>query len=134
MLYATRNTEGKISGITDTPSSSAEAINKDHPDVRDFFSTHYDDFSPDSFLDESDIAIARILDDLVDLLVVSGGIEIRTAARAMAGGGLGDLIRIRDLNDKRHQFDAVIVGPGRVRIGAPRRDVSLMRVADGGVR
>ncbi|MFT5705819.1 MAG: hypothetical protein ACI9ES_000088 [Oceanospirillaceae bacterium] len=69
MLYATRNIEGKISGITDTPSSSAEAIDKNHPDVREFFSTHYDNFSPDSFLDESDIAIARILDDLVDLLV-----------------------------------------------------------------
>ncbi|MEH6446112.1 MAG: hypothetical protein V7784_19635 [Oceanospirillaceae bacterium] len=69
MLYATRNTEGKISGITDTPSSSAEAIDKNHPDVRGFFSTHYEHFSPDSFLDESDIAVARILDDLVDLLV-----------------------------------------------------------------
>ncbi len=69
MLYATRNSEGKISGITDIPSSSAEAIDKNHPDVREFFSTHYEDFSPDSFLDDSDIAIARILDDLVDLLV-----------------------------------------------------------------
>jgi hypothetical protein len=69
MLYATRNSEGKISGITDIPSSSAEAIDKNHPDVREFFSSHYEDFSPDSFLDESDIAIARILDDLVDLLV-----------------------------------------------------------------
>ncbi len=69
MLYATRNLEGKISGITDIPSSSAEAIDKNHPDVREFFSSHYEDFSPDSFLDESDIAVARILDDLVDLLV-----------------------------------------------------------------
>lgn len=69
MLYATRNSEGKITGITDIPSDSAEAIDKNHPDVKEFFSTHYDDFSPDSFLDESDIGIARILDDLVDLLV-----------------------------------------------------------------
>lgn len=69
MLYATRNSEGKISGITDIPSSTAEAIDKNHPDVREFFSTHYEDFSPDSFLDESDVAVTRILDDLVDLLV-----------------------------------------------------------------
>ncbi|EPJ44553.1 MAG: hypothetical protein OFPII_34260 [Osedax symbiont Rs1] len=69
MLYATRNTEGKIIGISDVPSSTAEAIDKTHPDVRAFFSAHNADFSPDSFLDESDITIARILDDLVDLLV-----------------------------------------------------------------
>ncbi len=69
MLYATRNTEGRIIGISDAPSSTAEAIDNNHPDVRAFFSAHNKDFSPDSYLDESDIAIARILDDLVDLLV-----------------------------------------------------------------
>ncbi|MCJ8339988.1 MAG: hypothetical protein MJK10_16100 [Pseudomonadales bacterium] len=69
MLYASRNPEGKIIGISDTPSSSAEAIDNNHPDVRAFFSLHNKDFTPDSFLDQSDLAIARILDDLVDLLV-----------------------------------------------------------------
>jgi len=69
MLYATRNAEGKITGISDAPSSSSEAIENSHPDVREFFSTHNKEFSPDSFLDESDSGIARILDDLVDLLV-----------------------------------------------------------------
>ena len=69
MLYATRNTDGKITGITDTPSADAEAIDQNHQDVKEFFSFHDDDFTPDSFFDESDIAIARILDDLVDLLV-----------------------------------------------------------------
>jgi hypothetical protein len=69
MLYATRNTQGKITGITDTPSADAEAIDKNHQDVKEFFSLHDDDFTADSFFDESDIAIARILDDLVDLLV-----------------------------------------------------------------
>ncbi|NQZ31264.1 MAG: hypothetical protein HRU06_08295 [Oceanospirillaceae bacterium] len=69
MLYASRNVEGKIISISDAPSSSSEAIDNNHPDVRKFFSTHNEDFSPDSFLDDSDVKIARILDDLVDLLV-----------------------------------------------------------------
>ena len=76
--------------------------------------------------------------DLVDLFVRTGAVEIRSSGRAMAGGGLGDLIRVRDLNHKRHEFDAVIVGPGRVRIGAPRGgflrgNVRPVRMADGGV-
>jgi len=69
MLYATRNAEGKITGISDAPSDSSEAIDNRHSDVREFFSRYNEDFTPDSFLDESDSGIARILDDLVDLLV-----------------------------------------------------------------
>jgi hypothetical protein len=69
MLYATRNSEGKVVSVSDNASNSAEAIDINHPDIREFFSMHNEDFSPDSFLDESDITIARILDDLVDLLV-----------------------------------------------------------------
>ena len=69
MLYAIRNQEGKITAISDASSGSSEAIDNNHPDVREFFSTHNENFSPDSFLDESDIGIARILDDLVELLV-----------------------------------------------------------------
>lgn len=69
MLYASRNPEGKIISISDAPSSSSKAIDNNHPDVRKFFSTHNEDFSPDSYLDDSDVKIARILDDLVDLLV-----------------------------------------------------------------
>ena len=69
MLYATRNSDGKVISVSDAPSNSAEAIDINHPDVRDFFSMHNKDFTPDSFLDESDIGIARILDDLVNLLV-----------------------------------------------------------------
>jgi flagella basal body P-ring formation protein FlgA len=77
--------------------------------------------------------------ELVDLFAQTGAVEIRTSARAMAGGGLGDVIRVRDLNHKRHEFDAVIVGPGRVRIGGLRGGMSQggvepVRVADGGVR
>ncbi|MGB1239078.1 MAG: hypothetical protein ACPG4U_12755, partial [Pseudomonadales bacterium] len=69
MLYATRNAEGRIIGISDAYSESAEAIDIDHPEVRDFLAIQHEDFNPDSYLGESDIAIARILDDLVDLLV-----------------------------------------------------------------
>jgi len=72
--------------------------------------------------------------DLVDLFARTGAVEIRTSARAMGGGGLGDLIRVRDLNHKRQEFDAVIVGPGRVRIGGRRSGVPYARVVDGGIR
>jgi len=69
MLYATRNTEGNIIGISDAPSDSAEPIANDHKDVKAYFSRHYNDFTPDAFLDSSDSGTTRILDDLVDLLV-----------------------------------------------------------------
>ncbi|MEM5530161.1 hypothetical protein WN093_15170 [Gammaproteobacteria bacterium AS21] len=69
MLYATRNTEGNIIGISDVPSDSAEPIANNHVDVKAYFSRHYNDFTPDDFLEDSDSGTTRILDDLVDLLV-----------------------------------------------------------------
>jgi hypothetical protein len=69
MLYATRNTEGNIIGISDVPSNAAEPIAHNHVDVKAYFSRHYNDFTPDDFLEDSDSGTTRILDDLVDLLV-----------------------------------------------------------------
>lgn len=69
MLYAKRNTQGQITSITSTPSDDTEAIDNNDHELKKFFSLHNDDFTPDSFLNNSDIGNVRILDDLVDLLV-----------------------------------------------------------------
>lgn len=69
MLYAKRNADGRIIGLSDTFSEEADVVDINHPEVKDFLSIHNDDFKPNNYLDESDLAVARILDDLVDLLV-----------------------------------------------------------------
>jgi hypothetical protein len=69
MLYAIRNEQGKITSLSETFQEGAEAVDLSHPDVRSFLSVKEDSFSPDTYLDQSDIAIARIVEDLIELLV-----------------------------------------------------------------
>ncbi len=69
MLYAIRNEQGKITSLSETFQEGAEAVDLSHPDVRSFLSFKEDSFSPDTYLDQSDIAIARIVEDLIELLV-----------------------------------------------------------------
>jgi len=69
MLYAIRNEQGKITSLSETFQEGAEAVDLSHPDVRSFLSLKEDSFSPDAYLDQSDIAIARIVEDLIELLV-----------------------------------------------------------------
>ena len=69
MLYALRNNEGRITGLSETNQEGAEAVDLNNADVRAFLSVGDDTFTPDSYLDQSDIGIARIVEDLIELLV-----------------------------------------------------------------
>jgi len=84
MLYATRHAEGRIVGLSDAPSANAEPVDIKNPEVLQFLSVKEENFVPDAYLDESDIGIARILEDLIELLVRKNQIlftELPTAAQ-----------------------------------------------------
>jgi len=55
--------------------------------------------------------------ELVRLTSVVGSVQVTTAARAVADGVLGDVIQVRAADDKRVEFDGVVIGPGEVQIG-----------------
>ncbi len=69
MLYVVRNSEGRIIGLSETFQDGAEPADLKNPEVLSFLSSNDDDFDPDQYLDRSDIAIARIVEDLIELLV-----------------------------------------------------------------
>lgn len=69
MLYVVRNAEGRIIGLSETHQDGAEPADLKNPEVLSFLSSNDDDFNPDQYLDRSDIAIARIVEDLIELLV-----------------------------------------------------------------
>lgn len=54
---------------------------------------------------------------LVTLSSVVRGVRVVTTGKAAQEGRLGDVIRIRSVDNKRVEFDAVVVGPGQVQIG-----------------
>lgn len=69
MLYLIRNAEGRITGLTDTLQPNAEAADLESPEVIGFLSNNRQAFDPDQYLDQSDNAISRIVEDLIELLV-----------------------------------------------------------------
>ncbi len=54
---------------------------------------------------------------LVRLTSVAGGVSVVTAAKASESGHLGETIAVRSVENKRVEFPATVVGPGRVQIG-----------------
>ncbi len=68
---------------------------------------------------------------LVTLTSVSGSIRVVTTAKAMQNGLLGDVIRVRALDRKRVELEAVVLGPGEVRVGQSTTDRSIATVAQG---
>ena len=55
---------------------------------------------------------------LVTLNSCAGAVRVVTTAKAGADGRRGDVIKVRSVDDKRAEFDAVVVGPGEVRLGS----------------
>jgi flagella basal body P-ring formation protein FlgA len=55
----------------------------------------------------------------VTLTSVVGSVRVVTAAKALREGLLGETITVRDVDKGRVEFDAVVIGPGAVRIGPP---------------
>ena len=54
---------------------------------------------------------------VVEVISTAGRIEIRSAAKALGGGALGDVIELRSGPRRGSSITGIIVGPGRVRIG-----------------
>lgn len=69
MLYAIRNQEGQITSLTDRQAPGAQAINSTDPEVLAFLSLDEAAVTGNDFLEESDLAIVRILEDLIDTLI-----------------------------------------------------------------
>ncbi|WP_415881864.1 hypothetical protein ACMXYX_12195 [Neptuniibacter sp. QD72_48] len=69
MLYAIRNEEGRIISLSETPQAGAEAVDIKNKEVMDFLSINDEEFSAEEFLQQSDMAVARIFEDLVDVLI-----------------------------------------------------------------
>lgn len=67
---------------------------------------------------------------LVTLESIAGAVRVVTTAKATRDGLLGEMIKVRATDNKRIEFDAVVVGPGRVQIGG--RPVTALRIAMGG--
>ena len=55
---------------------------------------------------------------LVTLTSEVGGIKVTTTAKAAEAGLLGEVITVRAVDNKRVEFDGVVIGPGAVRIGS----------------
>jgi flagella basal body P-ring formation protein FlgA len=69
---------------------------------------------------------------LVTLTSVSGSVRVVTTAKAMQNGLLGDVIRVRSLNRDRVELEAVVLGPGEVRVGRSTTHKSNTTIARGG--
>lgn len=69
MLYAIRNEEGRIVSLSETPQAGAETVDMKNKEVMDFLSINDEEFSAEEFLQQSDMAVARIFEDLVDVLI-----------------------------------------------------------------
>jgi hypothetical protein len=69
MLYAIRNTEGRIISLSETPQSGAEVVDIKNKEVLDFLSMNDEEFSAEEFLEQSDTSVARIFEDLIDVLI-----------------------------------------------------------------
>ena len=71
--------------------------------------------------------------ELVTIASAVGGVRVVTTAKAAGTGVLGDVVRIRSLNNKHVEYDAIVVGPGRVEVaeGRPARATGRMAMRAG---
>ena len=70
--------------------------------------------------------------ELVTLTSVAGGVRIVTTARAAESGHLHEVIRVQSQDRRRVEFDAVVVGLGKVQIGGGPTGMDPSAVARGG--
>ncbi len=69
MLYAIRDNDGNITSISHTKIDNSELVDIKNAEVQAFLSITPETFAPDNYLDQSDISIARIVEDLIELMV-----------------------------------------------------------------
>ncbi len=68
---------------------------------------------------------------LVTLTSELGGIKVTTTAKAAETGLLGEVITVRAVDNKRVEFDGVVIGPGAVRIGLGSMGAGNTRIVMG---
>lgn len=74
---------------------------------------------PGTVIQNDDLEVVPLVTrgQIVTLESVEGGIVIVTSAKCVADGRLGETVVVRDPNQKGVEFEAVVVGPGKVRMG-----------------
>jgi len=87
-----------------------------------------------SMIDLTDVESVPLVirGQLVTLESVVGGIQVVSTAKATQDGLLGQTITVRATDNKRVEFDAAVVGVGRVRVGGAPIKVSEVNLAEAG--
>ncbi len=78
--------------------------------------------SSGSMIELSDVESVPIIvrGQLITLVSVAGGVQVVTTAKAAEDGLFGDTIKVRAADNRRVEFDAVVIGAGRARVGTAR--------------
>jgi len=71
---------------------------------------------------------------LVTMTSLAGAVRVVTTGKAGDDGRRGEVIRVRAADDKKMEFDAVVVGPGEVQLGAGTATKGESRLALGDQR
>jgi flagella basal body P-ring formation protein FlgA len=71
---------------------------------------------------------------LVTLSSVEGSIAVVTTAKAMADAHLGEVIKVRSVDDSHVEMDAIVTGPGEVKVGRITQTAGPSMLARGGDR
>jgi len=63
------------------------------------------------------IAVTKVIKrgEHVNIMAETGGITVRAAGQALEDGGVGDIIRVKNLNSRK-VIEARVEGPGRVKV------------------
>lgn len=68
---------------------------------------------------------------LVTIVSEVAGIRVVTTGKAAQDGRRGEVIKVRSVDDKKVEFDAIVTAPGQVRIGIDPKDDGEPRLALG---
>lgn len=66
---------------------------------------------------------------LVTIISEVAGIRVVTTGKAAQDGRRGEVIKVRSVDDKKVEFDAIVTAPGQVRIGIDPKDEAEPRLA-----
>ena len=107
MLYAKRDKDGSITSLqTKATAEVKERVSTDDPEVLEFLNQHSKSTDLKQILTESDIKLARVVEDLIDLLIDKNIImltELPEAAQLK-------LVSRRRVRNAIHGDDQLMVG------------------------
>ena len=69
---------------------------------------------------------------LVTVNSVSGPVRVVTTGKAMGDGLLDETVKVKTVDDRRSEFDAIVIGPGEVAVGMVRPERKGTVLVDGG--